>query len=724
MSLPGPVAPPAATGAPAAGLPPGGAPQLPLLREDVVLEPGPTLRGGAPSWTLHDPVRNRFFRISWIEFEILCRWRFRRAQAIVDGVNRETALSIEPADVEHVLAFLERAELLLRPTAEGTAQLMARRAPRGNWLSWLTHSYLFIRIPLLRPEGPLRAMLPFVAWVYGRAFLLITLIAGATGLILALQQWDSFLAAMPWFFSLEGALVAGLALFASKALHEIAHGLTAVRYGCRVPTMGVALLVLAPVLYTDTSAAWRLRDRRQRLAIGAAGVVSELYLAMYALLLWHFLPDGLLRSAVYIWATTTWILTVAINVSPFLRFDGYYLLSDFVDIPNLQERAFALTKHRIRTLLFGFEEEPPEYWPERTRTFLIAYALTTWIYRFFLFLGIALLVYHLFFKALGIILFAVEIWYFIMRPVVHELAGWRTRLQRHGVTRRSLITFAALALLVAVFFVPWRTSLHLPAVMVAADHAQLYAPLAAKVAEVRVRIGQRVAAGEAVVRLSAPDLDFKLAQAERVLASLSAQAQALALNGGDPSRASIMLQQIAAARAEVQALERERERLVLKAPFDGVVAELAEPLGADEWLKAGEAVAFIADLSAVRIDAYVEEADLGRIAPGAAAVFVPADIAQPRIDARVSSLDETAVRVLTDLELASRHGGHIAVREAQNGQLVPEIPVYRVRAQTISPVTTSRTVAGTMIVRAESAALVRSIFNRVLSIFHNEFGFS
>lgn len=705
---------------------PGGpAPQLPRLREDIALEPGPTLRGGAPSWTLHDPVRNRFFRISWLEFEILCRWRLREPQAIVASVNRETTLTVQPEDVERLLGFLDRAELLLRPNAEGAAQLLARsRGARKSWLSWLTHSYLFIRIPLLRPEAALRAILPVLGFVYSRGFMLVSLLAGLTGLVLSLHQWDSFLAAVPWFFSLEGALVAALALFASKALHELGHGLTAVRHGCRVPSMGVALLVLAPVLYTDTSAAWRLRNRRDRLAIGAAGIVGELYLAMYALLLWHLLPDGLLRSVVYVWATTTWILTVFVNASPFLRFDGYYLFSDALDVPNLQERSFALARHRIRQALFGFDEPPPEYWSPRMRRILTVYAVTTWIYRFFLFLGIALLVYHLFFKALGVILFAVEIWYFIMRPVVNELREWASRLRSRRPTRRSLVTLAALALLVAALFVPWRGSLHLPAVMVAREQTQLYAPVAAKVLAVHVAIGDAVEPGQPLVSLASPDLAFKRAQAKRNLDSLSAQAQAFALTGDDRSRAAVLVERIAGARSELAALEREQERLVLRAPFRGIVAELAEPLGRDEWLKGGEAVALVADLSVARIDAYVEEADLRRIGRGAAAVFVPADIASPRLPASVAAIDETAVRVLGDPELASNHGGHIAVRQEQNGQLVPDTPVYRVRLEAGPGVHTARTMVGTAIVEAERAAIATALFNRALSIFYKEFGFS
>lgn len=694
---------------------------LPPLRDEIMLEPGPVLRGGAPSWTLCDPARNRFFRISWVEFEILCRWRLRRPQEIVRSVNADTALTIEPEDVERVSSFLDQAELLRRSTPEDTGQLAARRRAGGkDWLSLLLHSYLFVRVPLLRPEPMLKALLAAVPWVYGRAFFLVSLLAGLTGLFLVTRQWDSFVSALPWFFSLEGMVVAGLALFAAKALHEIGHGLTAVRYGCRVPTMGVAFLVMAPVLYTDTSAAWRLRERRHRLAIGSAGIAAELYLALYALLLWNFLPDGVLRSAVYLWATSTWILTVLVNVSPFMRFDGYYLLSDIVEIPNLQERAFALTRHRIRRLLFAFDEEPPEYWPERTRLFLISWAVATWIYRFFLFLGIALLVYHMFFKALGLALFAIEIWFFILRPVTRELREWSQRLRKDGLNRRSMVTLTVLAALLAGLFVPWRTSLHLPAIMAARERTQLYLPVAARVKTVHAGVGDSVAAGQAIVSFESPDLTFKLAQAGRNAASLAAQMQAMATGAGDPARASVLVERLAAARSEVAALEQESARLVVRAPFAGIVAELAEPLGNGEWFKAGEAVAYLVDASAVRIDAYVEEADLSRLAPGAGGSFIPADLSQASIGVRVAAIDETAVRALPDRELASLHGGHIAVRQDENRQAVPEVPVYRVAIEPLSYPQVRQTIVGTVVVEAKPVRLYRLIVNFALRIFYRE----
>src|SRR3569833_2826403 len=114
------------------------------------------------------------------------------------------------------------------------------------------------------------------------------------------------------------------------------------RYGCRVPTMGVAFLVLFPVAYTDVNDEWRLRERRQRLAVGADGMLTELAVAAWATLARVMLPEGELRNTTFVLATFTWISSIAIITSPFMRFDCFFLLSDWLDFPNLHQRAFAL----------------------------------------------------------------------------------------------------------------------------------------------------------------------------------------------------------------------------------------------------------------------------------------------------------------------------------------------------------------------------------------------
>ncbi|MBB4574632.1 HlyD family efflux transporter periplasmic adaptor subunit [Rhizobium lentis] len=693
------------------------------MRDELVLERAGRLRGGAPSWTLYDPAANRFYRIGWLEFEVLCRWRLGDMQEIADQIGRDTTLRPEKTDIEQFFRFLSNAHLLREARPEATRRLLERKAAgQHGWLTWLIHHYLFIRIPLLRPDRILGILLRRLEWVYSYGFLTTTVLVGLTGLYLALRQWDTFKVSFPWFFSLEGAALAGAALLFSKVLHELGHGLTAKRYGCRVPSMGVALLVMAPVLYTDTSAAWRLKDRRKRLAIGCAGVAAECCLAAYALLLWSFLPDGAFRSVVLVWATTAWVLTVFINMSPFMRFDGYYLFSDLIDVPNLQERSFALARHKLREMLFDFRAPPPEPWSRGMRRILLVYAFSTWLYRFFLFLGIALVVYHMFFKALGILLFAVELWWFTARPIVRELIDWGKRRRSRPLNARTVLTFTIFAGILVTLVVPWRGSVHAPALLAAATQVELFTQVAGRVSVIHVKVGDRVERDEPLIEFASPEIEFKFKKARLHVDDLVMRIRAAAQDPTLRSDAQLLERELEGAKAELAAAEVERGRLVIRAQVSGTVVQLADPLAVGEWLKVGESVGLIADAKAARVRAYVMEADLQRIEVGGEGSFVPADLASPRLKARVITIDGAAIETLPDGELASLHGGAIATRQGANATLVPEVSLYRVTLEVAEPSSLQHLMSGIAVIEARPASIAGQIWRKVAGVIIRESG--
>ncbi|HWK48270.1 MAG TPA: site-2 protease family protein, partial [Steroidobacter sp.] len=524
---------------------------VPPLREELTLHEGPRTLEGAPTWTLHDPVVSRFYRLGWPEFEMLSRWHLARPEAIAASVSARTTLSISVEDVEALVRFLSSSQLLQVSSSAGTdALLQQANARRRHWASSLLHNYLFFRVPLLRPQGLLQALRPMAALLYTRGFLYTVLLAALVGLWLVGRQWDQFLASLPYVFTLEGMVLTGCALTLAKIVHEFGHAMTADRYGCRVPTMGVAFLVLWPVLYTDTTEAWKLPSRRQRLAIGAAGMAAELALAAFATLVWCVLPPGPLRSAFFLLATSTWVLTLAVNLNPFMRFDGYYLLSDALDVPNLQDRSFALARWWLRERLFGFGDAPPEPWPARRRRLLIAYAFTTWVYRFFLFLGIALLVYHMFFKLLGIVLFAVEMAWFIVMPITRELAAWYKRRDELQVNGRTVATLLGVATMLALLVIPWRGSVSSPAVLRAQQQSVLYAPSAAQVTQINVQPGARVRQGDVLFQFASMDLAHQQEQAEREVRVLNWQAEVQSMRRHAGDRALPVSEELERARAQ------------------------------------------------------------------------------------------------------------------------------------------------------------------------------
>lgn len=651
---------------------------LPPLREELALYAGPAAANGTPTWSLHDPVRNLFFRIDWLTFEILSRWHLQDPRAILAAIGRETPIEPQVQDIEQVLRFLGENELVRHHDAQGTARLceLARKR-RSSALHWLLHHYLFFRIPLWRPDAALERLLPWVAPFYTRAFLGLTLAALLVGLVEVSRQWERFLSSLVDTFSWQGLLGYGVTLVCVKFLHELGHAVTAKRYGCRVPAMGVAFLVLFPMAYTDVNEVWKLADRRKRLAVGGAGILTELAIAAWATLGWTLLPDGSARSGAFLLATTTWVSTLAINASPFMRFDGYFLAMDWLDMPNLHQRAFTLARWRVREVLFGLGEDVPEHLPPRRQRGLLLFSYVTWLYRLIVFTGIATLVYYVFPKPLGPLLAAVEIGWFILRPFVSEAAAWRERLPAIVRSARAWRTFALLGLLIGAAFVPWDGRVRSQGVLRPAAYFPIVAPGPARLDALAVDDGAAVAAGQTLMTLEAPDLVFQRKVAANKAATLQWQDQAAGL---DPK---IREQQpvIRAARekvgAELAGLQGEQARYTPLAPFAGLFYRVHPDLRAGVWVGKNETLGVLVDPTTWLVETYLPEAQLGRIALGDTGRFYAETPDVADLPVRVERIDRDATRTLTEGLLASTRGGELLVRETKH-ELVPEVALYRV----------------------------------------------
>ena len=276
--------------------------------------------------------------------------------------------------------------------------------------------------------------------------------------------------------------------------------------------MGIAFLVFFPFLYTDNTNAWRLRDHRKRLTINFAGISTELHLAIIATFFWGVSEPGLFKSVAFFVATTSWVSSLLINISPFMRFDGYYVFADYLKVDNLQPRAFALAKWKLREILFGLNINPPEVMQSHRRNLLILYAWSTWVYRFFLFIGIALLVYFFAFKLLGIILFAVEIIWFIGLPIGKEVLAWWKLKSKFILSLKLLRTVAILAFLIFLFFYPWKNYQKIPAIFQADQSTFIYAPIDSQIKDIYIIENQLVEDSQLLISLKSPELDLTISQ--------------------------------------------------------------------------------------------------------------------------------------------------------------------------------------------------------------------
>jgi putative peptide zinc metalloprotease protein len=697
---------------------------LPPLREDLRLIAGASAADGSPTWVIADPVRGKYFQIGWAAYQILSRWSGRSAEDVLSQIHADTTCRATAQDIEDLLWFLYRNHLMRDPPQGGYLAYAAQaQAARPQWLMWLVHHYLFFQIPLVRPDRFLRATLPFVEWIFSKSVAWIIVLIGLAGVYLVSRQWDVFTATFLHFFTPRGLALYALSLAIVKIFHELGHAYTATRYGCRVPTMGIAMMVMVPMLYSDTSDAWKLTSRRQRAAIGAAGMIVECALAALAIFAWNFLDDGLARSLVFIVATTSLMVGAAINLSPLMRFDGYYVLSDWLGIPNLHERAFAFGRWQLRRLLLGLERPMPELVAAARRRFLVCFAWGVWAYRFTLFLGIALMVYHYFFKLLGLILFAIEIGWFIVLPIVGELKIWWALRGEIVERQRGWLSAGVLACVIAVLFVPWSDRIRLPAVLESTPHATIYAPAPGKIVELAVNEGRRVGVGDRLVVLESPALEKDMALTRKRIEVEQLRAQREFVDREELAKHQVTLETLRARLSQLEGLLQQQQNLSLTAPIAGVVTDRAESLHVGQWVNKELALAYVIDPAGEELHALASETDVGYLHGGQSARFIPQGPERPSLEAQVVEIRDIDESSFTVPYLLSVYGGDVPVREDAHRKLNPETSVYRVTLHLVeSPPQWNQAVRGTVLVNGPRISFAQRVWEQGARIFIRESG--
>lgn len=696
---------------------------LPSLRADLQLSTAAPALDGSPRWTLADPVRGRYFKLGAAAMRLLRHWSLGDPQQVLRAANREPGLPLDGAALEQLLEFLRGHDLIsaLDPSQRASYSLKAAALRQSLW-QVLLHQYLFFRIPLWRPDAFLNRAWPWLERFGPRALRYGLPATLGLGVFLVSRDWQRFIATFPHLFSLGGALAFAVALFFAKLCHEFGHAFMAKRAGCRVQSMGVAFMVLLPMFYTDVSDAWRVNDRRARLLIGAGGVLAELVLACIALLAWSLLPDGPGRTAAFMLASATWITTLVINLNPFMRFDGYFLLSDFWEVDNLQGRAFALCRWRLREFLFGYAAPAPEPWSPKMQRRLLIWGYGAWLWRAALFFGIALAVYHLFFKVLGIFLMLVELVWFIFLPILSEWRQWWShREQAHAP--RVLLSGLALLGLVLLLALPWRSAVELPTMLEAGRASALHAPVAARVKMVNVHDGQIVAQGEVLIELESPDLDSRQAIVRREIQIQQLQMRRQAGRSETAADAGIVEQRLAEAVAEYRGLAAQRERLLLRAPHGGKVRDLLPQLTVGRWLSTKDPLARVVEDGA-RLRGYLAEAELWRVAPGANGRFIADDPMHPAIKVQLSEIDTNGVAYVDQEALTSDHHGPIAVRRDQHQRAEPVQAQYGARLSILENTPTPvQPLRGIVVLQGSGESLLGVAWRRLAALGVRESGF-
>jgi putative peptide zinc metalloprotease protein len=397
-----------------------------------------------------------------------------------------------------------------------------------------------------------------------------------------------------------------------------------------------------------------------------------------ATFIWGITGEGTLKSVAFFVATTGWISSLLINISPFMRFDGYYVFADYLKIDNLQPRAFALAKWKLRHWIFGFKHKAPEQINKQKQTLIIVYAWSTWIYRFFLFLGIAFLVYYFAFKLLGIFLFVVEIVWFILLPIFKEIREWwrlRSNIFLSLQVVRSIFLLGALAFII---FYPWKSSQKTPAIYQSEKFIEIFPPINSQVHDIFIKEKEFVQKNQKLINLDSPALNsqIEIAQAELELIQIKINnALDLESNRSDLLRLKSERKKI---ETQINNLNKIKSSLEIKAPFEGEITTFNN-IKKNQWLNEDTPILKLIDKRNYQVIAFVSEQDILTLDLTREIRFTPSSALHENMIAYISSISKSPISNFDMYPIVtSIFDGPIAASEAPSGEIQSEESFYKV----------------------------------------------
>lgn len=563
------------------------------------------------------------------------------------------------ADIVKLLGQLHAADLLLGDVTPDTAELFERRGKheRKQWMGRLANP-ISMRFPLLDPDRLLGRLARALHPLGGRTLLLAWLAVVLPAVLMLPSHWRELMHNFSDQWLASGHLLMLAVLFPLvKIAHELGHGLACKWHGGEVHEAGVMLLAFYPVPYVDVSNSSAFAGKWQRALVGAAGMGAELFIAALAFYAWLTLEPGIGRGIAHGVAVLASVTTLFFNANPLLRYDGYYILSDLIEIPNLGQRARQYCLQRIEQRVFGVvPDEPMAVTPGERRWFL-GYQPLAAVYRLTVSLGIALFVsQHFFF--IGVALAAFSLAQGVVWPVVKGLHALLTapRFAARGQRVKRVLAASVVVTGLLLFVLPLPYHTQAEGVLWLPERAIVRASTAGFAQRVLAQPGQMLSAGQAIVDTVEPALDARLqAQAAKVEET---EAQVDAAWVTSQARAQQLLKELDRERAALTRLQDEAAQLTLRA---GAAGTLLMDHGADlpgRWLRKGEVVGYLrtGDAPLVRVVVPQSDVDAVRLSTDGVEVRLPQRMAAIWPATLMRSVP-SASRQLPSAVLGSQGGG-------------------------------------------------------------------
>jgi len=369
------------------------------LRPDVIIEE--QKYEGKTFYVMKDPISLRYYRIKEYERYLLTLFdgehTLEDAQKAYEDAYRPERIRLE--DLEAFAQQLLLAGLVVNDSPRAGNQLYERRRKRKTkeWMQTLTN-ILYIKVPVFDPDRILTAMLRYTRWIFTFWFFAVSVGFMLSALVLVATNFQMFLSKLPdyhEFFNVKTVIYLWIALAIVKVIHEFGHGLSCKAFGGEVHEMGLLFLCLSPAMYCNVSDSWTMPNKWHRIIISFAGIYVELVIASFATWVWWHNPASpfIAHMALSLMVVCS-VSTFVFNANPLMRFDGYYVLADWIEIPNLREKSNRYLSNLMQKHCLGIEVPPEPYMALGRRIGFVAYAVISYVYRWIVTFGVLLFLYH------------------------------------------------------------------------------------------------------------------------------------------------------------------------------------------------------------------------------------------------------------------------------------------------------------------------------------------
>jgi putative peptide zinc metalloprotease protein len=660
------------------------------LRADLVVQP--QFYEGMTHYVIKDPLALKYFRFKIEEYYLLQQFdgtqNLQDVKKAFERKYRPQTISIE--DLTRFVAQLHEAGIIQIDSPE-QAKVLIRRRRKNRWKKvWaFMANILFIKIPIIDPERLLTWMYPYFRWIFTSYFVTASVGLMLAAVTLVISQWDLFYSKLPEFqsfFNWWTIFSFWISLAIVKIIHEFGHGLTAKHYGGEVHEMGMLFLVLTPALYCDVTDSWLLPNKWHRIWISAAGIYVELFLASIATFVWFYSEPGLLNSLSMATMFICSINTVLFNANPLLRYDGYYVMADWLEVPNLRIKSTQFFAYLIQEKVLGLEIPVQSYLPRSRRFLFVTYAIASYLYRWIVtfsiiyFLTQVLKPYKL--QSISYMLATGALVPLLGMPVYQIGKFLRTpgRLRKVKKARAAGFAVAAVAIVAGILLIPTPLRIQGTLVLTAAKPDEVYAEVEGQLVELNVRDGEWVSRDTVIAKLINPEKQKELVQKQTDQAINFYKAQWYNQSPERENRALARqhLQMAEELEPMLQKISEQIGKLTLIAARDGQVMGVPHPETVGQVLKPGKPFCEVGDPHHIEAHLIVDQSDIDLIRLGRRAWVKIYGRAETTY---MSEVSEIAKRNRDEIppELSHVAGGEIAGKaDPKTGAVKPQTAVYEV----------------------------------------------